>query len=103
MSDYRAGEPIHRRSGAGKTIVIVLVAIVVIVGALFATGFWSADVEEGALPQVSVKGGNMPNVDLDSKEVIVGTSKAQIEVPKIKTETETVDVPTVGVEDNGEK
>lgn len=103
MSDYRTGEPIRQKSGAGKTIVIVLVAIVVIVGVLFATGFWSADVKEGALPQVSVKGGDMPNVDLDSKEVVVGTSKTKVEVPKVKTETETIDVPTVGVKDNGEK
>jgi len=45
----------------------------------------------------------MPNVDLDSKAVVVGTKKTEVEVPKVKTETETVDVPTVGVKDNGEK
>lgn len=103
MADYRTGEPIREKSGAGKTIVIILVVIAAIVGVLFATGFWSADVKEGALPQVSVKGGDMPNVDLDSKEVVVGTTKTEVEVPKVKTETETVDVPTVGVKDNGEK
>ena len=103
MSDYRSGGPIREKGGTGKTIVIVLVALAVIAGVLFATGFWSADVKEGALPEVSIKGGAMPNVDLDSKEVVVGTSKTKVEVPKIKTETETVDVPTVGVKDNGEK
>lgn len=103
MSDYRGGEPIRHKSGAGKTIVIVLVVIAAIVGVLFATGFWSANVKEGSLPEVSVKGGDMPNVDLDSKAVVVGTKKTEVEVPKVKTETETVDVPTVGVKDNGEK
>jgi beta-lactam-binding protein with PASTA domain len=105
MSDYRSGEPIRkkRRSG-GATITIVLVVIAVIVGLLFATGFWSANVtKDGALPQVSVKGGALPKVDMDSKEVVVGTSKTKVEVPKVETETKTIDVPTVGVKDNGEK
>jgi len=106
MSDYRNNETVvvEKRRGGGTTIAIVLVAILVIVGLLFATGFWSADVKkDGALPEVSVKGGEMPSVDLDSKEVVVGTKKTEVEVPKVKTETETVDVPTVGVKDNGEK
>jgi hypothetical protein len=104
MSDYRSTDPVPpKRRGGASTIVIVLVVIAVIVGLLFATGFWSADVKDGALPEVSVKGGEMPNVDVDSKEVVVGTKKTEVEVPKVKTETETVDVPTVGVKDNGEK
>ncbi len=104
MSDYRSGEPIReKRRGAGPTIAIILVVIAVVVGLLFATGFWSADVKKGALPEVSVKGGDLPKVDLDSKEVVVGSSKTKVEVPKVETETKTVDVPTVGVKDNGEK
>ena len=106
MSDYRNTDTVvvEKRRGAGTTIAIILVAVAVIVGLLFATGFWSADVKkDGALPEVSVKGGELPSVDLDSKEVVVGTKKTQVEVPKVKTETETVDVPTVGVKDNGEK
>jgi hypothetical protein len=99
MSDYRTTETVPpKRRGGASTIVIVLVVIAAIVGVLFATGFWSADVKkDGALPQVSVKGGELPNVDLNSKEVVVGTKKTEVEVPKVKTETETVDVPTVGV------
>lgn len=105
MVDYRGGDPVveKRRSG-GTTIVIILVALAVIVGLLFASGFWSANVtKDGALPEVSVKGGALPKVDLDSKEVVVGTSKTKVEVPKVETETKTVEVPTVGVKDNGEK
>lgn len=69
----------------------IALAVAVIVGVLFATGFWSADVKEGALPEVSVDGGKLPAVDVDSKEVVVGTEKKEI------------DVPVVGVKDNGEK
>ena len=105
MSAYRGGEPVREtRRGRGSTALIILVAIAVIVGLLFATGFWSANVtKDGALPEVSVKGGALPKVDMDSKEVVVGTSKTEVEVPKVKTETETVEVPTIGVKDNGEK
>ena len=73
------------RVGGAQT---ALVAVV-----LFATGFWSADVKEGSLPQVDVsaKGGELPKVDVDSKEVVVGTKKTEVEVP------------VVGVKDNGEK
>lgn len=80
-----------RRGGAGRTIAIILVLILAIVGILFATGFWKANVSGGDLPEVSVKGGEAPKVDVDSKKVVVGTKK------------EEVDVPTVGVKDNGEK
>jgi hypothetical protein len=89
-----------KRTILGLLVVIVLIAIV-----LFATGFWSADVKEGALPDVDVsaEGGKLPDVDVDSKEVVVGTTETNIEVPKIETETEKVDVPVVGVKDDGKE
>ncbi|MEZ5655556.1 MAG: hypothetical protein R3E04_06695 [Sphingobium sp.] len=94
MTEYRndPNPTVHRSGGTGRVVAIVAVIAALIVALLFATGFWSADVKEGALPdvEVSAEGGEMPAVDLDSKEVVVGT-----------TET-TVDVPTVGVKDNGE-
>ena len=95
MADYRTTDDrvVARRGGAGRTIAIVLGVIALIVVVLFATGFWSADVKEGALPDVdiSAKGGALPGVDVDSKEVVVGTKKTEVEVP------------VVGVQDNGEK
>jgi beta-lactam-binding protein with PASTA domain len=103
MSDYRTTEPVvvEKRGGAGRAILIILLVIAVVVGLLFATGFWSANVtKSGALPEVSVKGGSLPKVDLDSKEVVVGTSKKTVDVPKVKTEKETVSVPTLGVKDD---
>lgn len=95
MVDYRTTDDrvVVRRGGAGRTIAIILGIAAIIALILFATGFWSADVKEGALPKVDVsaKGGALPKVDVDSKEVVVGTKKTE------------VDVPTVGVKDNGEK
>jgi hypothetical protein len=107
MVDYR--EPTHstveRRGGAGRTIGIIALIAGIIAALLFFTGFWSANVTKGSLPDVdiSAKGGALPNVDLDSKEVVVGTKKTEVTVPKVETEKETVEVPVVGVKDNGEK
>lgn len=81
---------VHKSRG-GRTLAIVLILILAIVGILFATGFWKADMQGGDVPEVSVKGGELPKVDVDSKAVVVGTKK------------ETIDVPTVGVKDNGEE
>lgn len=80
-----------KKSNTGRTLAIVAVIALAVVGLLFATGFWSADVEDGALPKVAVEGGKLPAVDVDSKEVVVGTEKTEIEVP------------VVGVKDNGEE
>ena len=89
-----------KRTVLGLLVVVVLIAIV-----LFATGFWKADVKEGALPtvDVSAEGGKLPDVDVDSKELVVGTTESSVEVPKIKTETTKVDVPVVGVKDDGKE
>lgn len=91
MADpYRDDRVATRKSGVSVWVWVALAAAV-IVGLLFATGFWSADVKEGEMPEVSVDGGKLPAVDVDSKEVVVGTEKKEI------------DVPVVGVKDNGEK
>lgn len=96
---------VERRGGAGRVLAIVAVVAIVIVGLLFLTGFWSADVtKKGSLPEVdiSAKGGSLPKVDLDSKKVVVGTKETSVDVPKVKTEKETISVPAIGVKD-GEK
>lgn len=88
---YDGDRVVVHKSRTGRTLAIALILILAIVGILFATGFWKADVSGGDVPEVSVDGGALPNVDVDSKEVVVGTKE------------ETVDVPTVGVKDNGEE
>ncbi|MET0248824.1 MAG: hypothetical protein ABW164_03740 [Sphingobium sp.] len=78
-----------KKGGGSRTLLIVLAVLAVIAALLFGTGFWKANVQGGDMPEVSVKGGDLPKVDVDSKAVVVGTKK------------ETIDVPTVGVKDNG--
>lgn len=107
MVEYRSDRDTitadKRGGGARVTIWIVLIAIVLIVGVLFATGFWSMDVKDsGSLPRVNVSavGGNLPHVDVKSKEVVVGTKKTTVDVPTVETRKTTIDVPTVGVKGN---
>jgi hypothetical protein len=109
MTEYRNADGttthVERKSNTGAIIAGIVVLLLVIVGILFATGFWSADVKEGSLPEVDVsaKGGELPKVDLDSKAIVAGTTTKEVEVPKVTTTTEKVQVPVVGVKDNGEK
>lgn len=89
-----------------RPVLIILAVAVIVLIVLFATGFWSVEqTREGELPNVEVnaEGGQLPAFDADSKEVVVGTTETEIEVPKVETEKETVEVPVVGVKDNGEE
>lgn len=104
MADYRTddGARVERGGGAGKVIAIIVGVALLIVALLFLTGFWSADVtKSGSLPSVDVsaKGGSLPDVDVDSKKVVVGTKETTVDVPKVKTEKESVSIPVVGVQD----
>lgn len=105
MAEYRNDETVVvRRGGAGRTIAILVALVALVVVVLFATGFWSAKVtKEGELPEVKVSadGGALPQVDVDSKKIEVGTKETTVEVPKVTTEKEKVSVPVVGVS-NGE-
>lgn len=39
----------------------------------------------------------MPKYDVTTPDVVVGTTKKEVEVPTITTETKTLDVPTIGI------
>lgn len=52
----------------------------------FAMGLAACDVdqtEEGELPEVTVEGGNMPEYDVETADVDVGTREETIEVPEV--------------------
>lgn len=91
MAEYQASrdpdaEP-KAKSGPGRKVGLLLAAIVVIAGVLFLTGFWDVEVtDRGSLPDimVSADGGQLPKVDVTSKEVIVGTKQTTVEVPTVE-------------------
>ncbi len=52
----------------------------------FALGLVACDVdqtEEGELPEVTVEGGNMPEFDVETADVDIGTKETTVEVPDV--------------------
>jgi hypothetical protein len=110
MAEYRndtdvdGGYP-RKSNGGGRVILGIALAAIIVVAVLFATGFWSANVKEGALPTVkmSAQGGALPDVDVKSKELVVGTKSTTVSVPKVETHKETIAVPVIGVKGSDSK
>ncbi|WP_339681982.1 hypothetical protein [uncultured Hyphomonas sp.] len=88
----------------GKVVGIV-VAVVAIVGAVWvATTLIDVDqTEPGKLPDVDVaidaEAGKIPEYDVDTGEVEVGTETETVLVPEVVMVEEEVEVPTVDVEE----
>ncbi len=83
--------------------ILVVAVLVMIVGV--ATGFVDLN-SSGELraPKVNVtaEGGEVPKLDVDTKEVVVGTTEKTVGVPKIGIEQSKINVPTIGVKDDGD-
>lgn len=72
--------------------------------ALLAIALGGCDVDktqEGEMPQVDVKGGQLPNYDVDAPDVDVNTEEKTVTVPDVdvdvKTQERSVTVPDVDV------
>ncbi|MEI6484710.1 MAG: hypothetical protein WCO11_00425 [Sphingomonadales bacterium] len=75
------------RDGAGRTIAIIALVAVVLLAIAWAAGLFNVDTK-GSLtaPKVSVKGGSVPKVDVNTADIKVGTRKETIEVPTVNIE-----------------
>ena len=63
-----------------------IIGLVVAAAIVIAVGAYMIDfnvTEEGSLPEVSVEGGNMPEVEADVGDVDVGTTTKTVEVPTV--------------------
>jgi len=89
--------PARSGSGARVGIIIGVVAILAVIAA-FAFGLIDINqTREARAPEVSVSGGQAPAFDVDTAKVSVGTTTTDVTVPKLRTEKESVKVPTVDV------
>ncbi len=83
--------------------ILVVAVLVMIVGV--ATGFVDLN-SSGQLraPKVNVtaEGGEVPKLDVDTKELVVGTTETNVAVPKIGMEQSKINVPTIGVKNDGD-
>ena len=84
-----------------RTILILLLVVVLVVIALVWTGILDVRTR-GALRapdiDVSATGGELPKVDVETRDVVIGTRNESVEVPVVETEERQIDVPVVGVE-----
>ncbi|MFD1341106.1 hypothetical protein [Litorisediminicola beolgyonensis] len=88
---------------------LIVGAIVVLLVAFFAFYMIDVDVtQEAELPDVdvSVEGGQMPEVDADVGSIEVGTETEQVTVPDVDVSVESeevdVEVPSIDVQPAGE-
>jgi len=91
-----------------RTVLILLAIAALVLLVLFATGILDmSQTKEARLPDVDVSasGGQAPAFDVDAKEVVVGTTETNVSVPDvdINTKEATVDVPVIGVKDDGKE
>jgi len=78
-------------------LAIVLVAVLALIAAL-ALGFVDIDqTKQGALPEIRADGGNLPEFDVKTADVEVGTTNTTIDVPTVETRKERVELPDVKV------
>ncbi len=75
----------HREnSGPGRLITIVVLLAVLGLGGAWAAGLFNVDTS-GKLetPKVTVQGGEMPNVQVETADIDVGTKEKTIDVPTV--------------------
>jgi len=88
-----------------RTVLVILAIVALVLVVLLATGILNVNqTKDGALPDVDVsaEGGQVPEFDVDAKEVVVGTTERNVSVPDVDIDTKetTVDVPVVGVKED---
>lgn len=75
---------------------VVLAAVILLAMSMMACSVEKT--EEGALPEVSVEGGNLPEYDVDVADVDVNTQTTTITTPDIDVSTQTTTITTPDVD-----
>ena len=84
----------------GRAIILILIVVVLLAIAAVATNFMHIRTSgEFRAPQLSVQGGEVPKIDVDTKKLVVESREKTVEVPKVETTTTNVEVPVVRSED----
>lgn len=74
------------RGGGSRTIVIILVVVVVLAVLAYALGLFNVDASGDLRApdvDVAVEGGEMPEMQVETADIDVGTKTEEIEVPTI--------------------
>lgn len=88
--------------GGSRSLIIIVLVIAVIALVTNLLGLWNMD-SSGKLeaPDVAVTGGSVPDVQVETADVDVGTTNETVKVPDVdidvSTDDATVKVPTIDV------
>lgn len=83
-----------------RVILAILILVVVVAIAAVATNFVDIRTSgELRAPSVSVQGGEIPDVSVDTKKVVIETREATVPVPTVDVNTSTAEVPVVRSEE----
>ena len=83
-----------------RAIILILIVVVLLAIAAVATNFMNIRTSgEFRAPKVSVQAGEVPNIDVDTKKLVVEGREKTVEVPTVETTTTNVEVPVVRSED----
>lgn len=98
-----------RRGGGGRGLLIALVVLALIGVATYALGLWNVDTSgQRKAPAVAVdidtKGGEVPEMQVETADIDVGTKTETVKVPEIdiKTDETEVKLPTIDVQQAGD-
>ena len=95
----------HSSNNGSRNIVLVLVAIVALLLIAWAAGLFNVDTS-GSLkaPEVSVQGGEVPDVQVETAKVDVGSKDETIKVPEVKVDSKetSIKVPTLDIQKPGD-
>lgn len=96
MVEYRADRvPItddQDNSGPWRTVALLVGALALLLGVLFATGFWNAQAQQPEkLPEMNVRavGGLLPGIVVEPNNAITGTMKIPVDVPALDSKSGT--------------
>ncbi len=91
------------RSGGGRTIVVILVVVAVLAVLAYALGLFNVDASgelEAPNVDVAVEGGEVPDVQVETADIDVGTTTETVKLPEVdvSTTTEEVKLPTIDID-----
>jgi hypothetical protein len=90
----------------GSRTIVVVVAVIVLLAVIgYALGLFNVDTSgDLKTPEISVSGGEIPEVQLETGDIDIGTEKATVAVPDVDVTTDEVqiEVPTVEINPAGD-
>ena len=98
---------LDQRGGGGRTVIIILVVVAVLAVLAYALGLFNVDAEgELKTPEVAVavEGGELPDVQVETADIDVGTTTETVKLPEVDVSTteEEVKLPTVEITPAGD-